>query len=130
MNSRGVLHVLAAAAVASAGTALAFALFKYPPRHTIPIAKEVSSVRRVRETTWRVLSEAEHVTVDDSKVEEEVERMLKDRSGEVWPPPDWDCGDYHFNDGGPQTVQYLLVLDGASCSLCGVACGKGGFTQG
>ncbi|XP_042443279.1 queuosine salvage protein-like [Zingiber officinale] len=63
-------------------------------------------MEEVRQTSAWVASHAKHVKVDSLEIENVADRI----QGSV-PKVEWDFEGIHYFDGGPLTVQYLLVLD-------------------
>ncbi|KAG9158802.1 hypothetical protein Leryth_013693, partial [Lithospermum erythrorhizon] len=64
------------------------------------------NVPSFRSTSAWVASNASHVTIDYSGIENVAEKM-KDSIPKV----EWDFEGIHYFDNGPLTVQYLFVLD-------------------
>lgn len=64
----------------------------------------MNPLQLVRKTTAWVVARARYVTIDAGAIEGEAARI----AGMEWPT--WQH-EYHFFDGGPLTVQFLLVVD-------------------
>ncbi|ETV95153.1 hypothetical protein H310_11419 [Aphanomyces invadans] len=72
----------------------------------------------VRESTARVVENAEHVTIHKDSVvalADKLERIYLRQKDSLHDQIAWDYGDVHYyedaNDGGPLTCQYVFVLD-------------------
>ncbi|KAJ8765771.1 hypothetical protein K2173_014893 [Erythroxylum novogranatense] len=63
-------------------------------------------MEEVRATAAWVAGQSSHVIVDSEGIEKVVETI-----GDKIPQIEWDFEGIHYFDGGPLTVQYLLVLD-------------------
>ena len=59
----------------------------------------------VLETTWPVVKQAQHVRINHGRVGEIAGRWIHDLT-----VPEWNRA-HHWSDGGPRTVNWLLVLD-------------------
>ncbi|KAK9678476.1 hypothetical protein RND81_11G214000 [Saponaria officinalis] len=68
-------------------------------------------MEEVRRTAAWVASHSSHVFVNSSGIE----KVVEDIKGEI-PKVEWDFEGIHYFDGGPLSVQYLLVLD--SLNFC------------
>ncbi|GFR50472.1 hypothetical protein Agub_g12520, partial [Astrephomene gubernaculifera] len=78
---------------------------------TWPLASSLESSNNVvRTSTEFVASQAVHVQIDQKAINKAVDEFSLDKLKELTSPKAFNK-DIHFVDGGPLTVQYLLVVD-------------------
>ena len=94
------------------GTTLACtaAVLRYLIRTHAEDCHEACPLEAVRESTARVLEQAQDVRVDQSAVDQLAQSLSQQELRDMAAPSAFDA-DLHFVDGSWRTVQYLLVVD-------------------